>query len=218
MKTLDNVLEEYTKKWRRYSWYYGDMSGLSDRRKTKRTRRGLLLDAAANRRWDEYYRWYHPIPRDETTEELLYTNKSWSEKIVNFICHYDYDFVFSHRGGRTLRYLFRNYVERADDIKKNKVKKTEIEKALSKLHKEDLVQLLMMKDVHLQDLSDRFLNYEIEYLKKEEDRLNAGRKMRAYRGLACLVLDMDTASVNEMLERVKNNKLTLQKALSSGGK
>jgi len=37
--------------------------------------------------------------------------------------------------------------------------------------------------------------------------------MRAYRGLACVVLDMDVQTVNKILDNVRKNKVTLQKAL-----
>ena len=40
--------------------------------------------------------------------------------------------------------------------------------------------------------------------------------MNAYRGLSCVVMDMDIKSVNKILDRVKKNKTTLQKALMKG--
>lgn len=216
MKTLDNVLEEFTGNWRGYSYYYDKQ--LSDKRRTKDTRRKYLIEQANDRRSNFVFRhgaFYHG-GYIHTDEELFYSNNSWSEKIINFICHYEYDFLFwnfSGRQSKTLKSLFQYHIERANDIKQKKVKKDKLELALSQLHKEDLVQLLMLKDKHLQDMTAKFQKFETKYVENEQKTIKAGQKMRAYRGLACVVLDMDVQTVNKILNNVRKNKVTLQKAL-----
>jgi len=218
MKTLDNVLEEFTGNWRGYSYYYDKQ--LSDKRRTKDTRRKYLIEEANHRRTNFVLRnWHGKFYYGEyilTDEELFYSNNSWSEKIINFICHYEYDFLyrnFSDRQSKTLKWLFQYHIERANDIKQKKVKKDKLELALSQLHKEDLVQLLMLKDKHLQDMTTKFQKFETNYVENEQKTIKAGQKMRAYRGLACVVLDMDVQTVNKILNNVRKNKVTLQKAL-----
>ncbi len=192
MKTLDNVLEEFTGNWRGYSFYY-DIE-LNDKRRTKNTRRKYLIEKASHRRFDFFTtnRNRNPFERGTLSlsdEELFYSNNSWSEKIINFICHYEYDFLYMNfpTGSKTLRQEFQYHIERANDIKQKKVKKDKLELALSQLHKEDLVQLLMLKNTHLQDMTNKFKKFETNYVKNEQKTIKSGQKMRAYRGLACVV-------------------------------
>ena len=55
MKTLDNVLEEFTGNWRGYSYYYDKQ--LSDKRRTKDTRRKYLIEQANHRRTNFVRNW-----------------------------------------------------------------------------------------------------------------------------------------------------------------
>jgi len=209
MKTLDDVLEGYAKNWRSYSYYYDKQ--LSDKRRTKETRRKFLIEGTNNRRY-----WWR-FRDSATDEELFFSNNSWAEKIINFICQYNYDFLYFQspysRSSVTIKYWFEQAIQRANDIKNKKVQKNKLESALSKLHKEDLIQILLLKNRQLQDMTNRFENFERSYVLNEQKTIRAGQRMRAYRGLACVVLDMDVQTVNKLLNNVKKNKVSLQKSL-----
>jgi len=209
VKTLDDVLEGYTKNWRSYSYYYDKI--LSDKRRTKETRRKFLIEGTNDRR---YWWRFRDTSKDE---ELFFSNNSWAEKIINFICQYNYDFLYFqspyNRSSVTIKYWFEQAIQRANDIKNKKVQKNKLESALSKLHKEDLIQILLLKNRQLQDITNRFENFERSYVLNEQKTIRAGQRMRAYRGLACVVLDMDVQTVNKLLNNVKKNKVSLQKSL-----
>ena len=181
MKTLDDVLEEYTKDWNEYGYYFDKK--INSKPHTRETRRALLITKANCKK-------YWLIGKISDDEYLYTTNNSWSEKIVDFICNYNYDFLYSIESNyysnisRTLKYNFQEAIQRANNLKENKIKKNSWEIALSKLRKEDLLQILLLKNEH--------------------------------RGLACVILDMDVQTVNKILENVKKNKISLQKALAKG--
>ena len=213
MKTLDDVLEEYTKDWNEYGYYFDKK--INSKPHTRETRRALLITKANCKKY-----WLrNKIPDDEY---LYTTNNSWSEKIVDFICNYNYDFLYSIESNyysnisRTLKYNFQEAIQRANNLKENKIKKNSLEIALSKLRKEDLLQILLLKNEQLEEVSNRFEKFESKYVFNEIKTKQAGHKMRAYRGLACVILDMDVQTVNKILENVKKNKISLQKALAKG--
>jgi len=209
MKTLDDVLEGYTKNWRSYSYYWDKK--LFDKRRTRETRRKDLIEGTNDRRY-----WWR-FREAATDEELFYSNNSWAEKIINFICQYNYDFLYFtspySRSSVTIKYWFENSIRRSNDIKNKKVQKDKLETALSQLHKEDLIQILLLKNKQLQDMTNRFEMFERDFIINEHKTKRAGQKMRAYRGLACVVMDMDVQTVNKILNNVKKNKVSLQKAL-----
>ncbi len=69
----------------------------------------------------------------------------------------------------------------------------------------------MLKDKHLQDMTTKFQKFETNYVENEQKTIKAGQKMRAYRGLACVVLDMDVQTVNKILDNVRKTKLLYKK-------
>ena len=220
MKSLEQVLEEYSKsKWNNYSYTY-DIENF-DKRLSKKKRIKFLLEGADRKRYWYGYRYYK---RNEEEKDMFYDkNIPTADRIINFIGQYHYEYIYLHRKekrytqyGRTLRADYKQAIKRVDELRSGKEKRNGLEEALSTLPKDELIQLLILKNKQLQDQTEMFNSLEQEVVFANNRAKKMWQKMNAYRGLSCVVMDMDIKSVNKILDRVKKNKTTLQKALMKG--
>jgi len=220
MKSLEKVLEEYSKsKWNNYSYTY-DIENF-DKRLSKEKRIKFLLEGADYKRYWRGYRYHYRVEEDK---DIFYDkNIPIADRIITFIGQYHYEYLYLHRKeksyrqyGHTLRTYYKEAIERVDELKKGKEKRNGLEEALNTLPKDDLVQLLILKNKQLQDQTEMFQSLEQEVVFANNRAKKMWQKMNAYRGLSCVVMDMDIKSVNKILDRVKKNKTTLQKALMKG--
>jgi len=220
MKSLEQVLEEYSKNiWNNYSYTY-DIEKF-DKRLSKDKRIKFLLERADNKRYWAGYKYNH---RAEEEKDIFYNkNIPLSDRIINFIGQYHYEYIYLHRKekryrqyGHTLRTYYKQAIERVDELRSGKEKRNGLEEALSTLPKDELIQLLILKNKQLQDQTEMFKSLEQEVVFANNRAKKMWQKMNAYRGLSCVVMDMDIKSVNKILDRVKKNKTTLQKALMKG--
>ena len=217
MKSLEKVLEEYSqKKWRNYSYTY-DIKNF-DKRLSKEKRIKFLVEGSDYKRyWDRYP---HHIRYKEDEDRFYDKNISIADRIINFIGQYHYEYLYlsnkevkSTNYGHTLRKYYKEAIQRVDELRKGKEKRNGLEEALNTLPKDELIQLLILKNNQLQDQTEMFESLEQEVVFANDRAKKMWQKMAAYRGLSCVVMDMDIKSVNKILDRVKKNKTTLQKAL-----
>lgn len=220
MKSLEQVLEEYSKsKWNNYSYTY-DIENF-DKRLSKEKRIKFLIEGADYKRYWRGYRYHYRVEEDKDT--FYDKNIPIADRIINFIGQYHYEYLYLHRKekryrqyGHTLRTYYKEAIERVDELKKGKEKRNGLEEALNTLPKDELIQLLILKNRQLQDQTEMFKSLEQEVVFANNRAKKMWQKMNAYRGLSCVVMDMDIKSVNKILDRVKKNKTTLQKALMKG--
>jgi hypothetical protein len=220
MKSLEQVLEEYSKsKWNNYSYTY-DIENF-DKRLSKEKRIKFLLEGAERKRYWGGYRYFYRVEEDKD----IFYNKDIpiSDRIITFICQFHYEYLYLHskdkrytRYGHTLRTYYKEAIERIDKLRSGKEKRNGLEEALNTLPKDELIQLLILKNRQLQDQTEMFQSLEQEVVFANNRAKKMWQKMNAYRGLSCVVMDMDIKSVNKILDRVKKNKTTLQKALMKG--
>ena len=220
MKSLEQVLEEYSKsKWNNYSYTY-DIENF-DKRLSKEKRIKFLLEGADRKRYWGGYRYFYRVEEDKD----IFYNKDIpiSDRIITFICQFHYEYLYLHskdkrytRYGHTLRTYYKEAIERIDKLRSGKEKRNGLEEALNTLPKDELIQLLILKNRQLQDQTEMFQSLEQEVVFANDRAKKMWQKMNAYRGLSCVVMDMDIKSVNKILDRVKKNKTTLQKALMKG--
>lgn len=220
MKSLEQVLEEYSKsKWNNYSYTY-DIQNF-DKRLSKKKRIKFLLEGADRKRYWGGYRYFYRVEEDKD----IFYNKDIpiSDRIITFICQFHYEYLYLHskdkrytRYGHTLRTYYKEAIERIDKLRSGKEKRNGLEEALNTLPKDELIQLLILKNRQLQDQTEMFQSLEQEVVIANNRAKKMWQKMNAYRGLSCVVMDMDIKSVNKILDRVKENKTTLQKALMKG--
>lgn len=220
MKSLEQVLEEYSKsKWNNYSYTY-DIENF-DKRLSKKKRIKFLLEGADRKRYWGGYRYFYRVEEDKD----IFYNKDIpiSDRIITFICQFHYEYLYLHskdkrytRYGHTLRTYYKEAIERIDKLRSGKEKRNGLEEALNTLPKDELIQLLILKNRQLQDQTEMFQSLEQEVVFANNRAKKMWQKMNAYRGLSCVVMDMDIKSVNKILDRVKKNKTTLQKALMKG--
>lgn len=217
MKSLEKVLEEYSQsRWNNYSYTY-DIKNF-DKRVSKEKRIKFLVEGADyKRRWDRYTHY----PRYKEYKDELYDKSiPIADRIMNFIGQYHYEYLYldnkevkSMNYGSTLRKYYKEAIQRVDKLRKGKEKRNGLEEALNTLPKDELIQLLILKNNQLQDQTEMFQSLEQEVVFANVRAKKMWQKMNAYRGLSCVVMDMDIKSVNKILDKVKKNKTTLQKAL-----
>lgn len=220
MKSLEKVLEEYSQsKWNNYSYTY-DIKNF-DKRLSKEKRIKFLLEGADRKRLWRTYRYHYRVEEDK---DIFYDkNIPIADRIITFIGQYHYEYLYLHRKekryrtyGHTLRTYYKEAIERVDKLRSGKEKRNGLEEALNTLPKDELIQLLILKNSQLQDQTEMFQSLEQEVVFANNRAKKMWQKMNAYRGLSCVVMDMDIKSVNNILDRVKKNKTTLQKALMKG--
>lgn len=220
MKSLEKVLEEYSQsKWNNYSYTY-DIKNF-DKRLSKEKRIKFLLEGADRKRLWRTYRYHYRVDEDK---DIFYDkNIPIADRIITFIGQYHYEYLYLHRKekryrtyGHTLRTYYKEAIERVDKLRSGKEKRNGLEEALNTLPKDELIQLLILKNSQLQDQTEMFQSLEQEVVFANNRAKKMWQKMNAYRGLSCVVMDMDIKSVNNILDRVKKNKTTLQKALMKG--
>ena len=220
MKSLEKVLEEYSQsKWNNYSYTY-DIKNF-DKRLSKEKRIKFLLEGADRKRLWRTYRYHYRVDEDK---DIFYDkNIPIADRIITFIGQYHYEYLYLHRKekryrryGHTLRTYYKEAIERVDKLRSGKEKRNGLEEALNTLPKDELIQLLILKNSQLQDQTEMFQSLEQEVVFANNRAKKMWQKMNAYRGLSCVVMDMDIKSVNNILDKVKKNKTTLQKALMKG--